>query len=256
MSGDGDFLGVKSYGEAAKEVVKKSLPSIGAYIDKICMPVAEEIGLLLKDKISFWRAQNAIKIIEKSKRLTEEKGIQGTIHPRLLNKIVDSSSWEEDDLVGSMWAGLLSSSIDKSPTKENLLFISILDNLTPNQCKIIDYVCRNCTVTKTEKGFLWAKNLIKSPDEIGKISGITNLHTLDRELDSLYAKGLIQSAIDLITNDANIAPRPLALQLFARCNGEKDDFFAFYEMQGNFLKEPEKQFREDQGHTLNPKFDG
>jgi hypothetical protein len=57
-----DILGLKPYGDSVKVVTQAAVDGAAAYLGKICLPAAEEFGLLLKDKVSRWRAANAVSI--------------------------------------------------------------------------------------------------------------------------------------------------------------------------------------------------
>jgi len=45
----------------------KIIYGINSFLGSICMPAAEEFGLLLRDKIAYYRLKNFFKIIEKKK---------------------------------------------------------------------------------------------------------------------------------------------------------------------------------------------
>jgi hypothetical protein len=64
-----DILGAKPIADAALVVTKGSVDGAGAFLSRICLPVAEEFGLLLKDKVGHWRANNAAKIANKAEIL-------------------------------------------------------------------------------------------------------------------------------------------------------------------------------------------
>ena len=63
-----DILGIKPVGEAVNTIVKGSVEGTSAFLSRICLPAAEEFGLLLQDKISHWRTQNLIRIAEKAEK--------------------------------------------------------------------------------------------------------------------------------------------------------------------------------------------
>jgi hypothetical protein len=85
-----DVLGLKSYGDAINTVAKGSVEGVGAFLGKICLPAAEEFGLLLRDKIAYYRTVNLAKVIEKTKKKMGELGGEpsGTMSPKVLKEIV------------------------------------------------------------------------------------------------------------------------------------------------------------------------
>jgi hypothetical protein len=54
-----DIFGVQPLSKAAERVIDGAVEAAKSLFDRICLPAAEEFGLLLKDRLSHWRAQNA-----------------------------------------------------------------------------------------------------------------------------------------------------------------------------------------------------
>jgi hypothetical protein len=65
---DDDKIIEKFAEESAKESIGKIIDRINSFLGSICMPAAEEFGLLLRDKIAYYRLKNFFKIIEKTKK--------------------------------------------------------------------------------------------------------------------------------------------------------------------------------------------
>ena len=68
-----DLLGIKPIGEAINAATKAAIDAASAFLGRICLPAAEEFGLLIRDKISFWRLKNFLKISEKAENLLRQK---------------------------------------------------------------------------------------------------------------------------------------------------------------------------------------
>ena len=128
-----DILGIKPISHA----VEKTVDGLGTFLGKICLPVAEEIGLLLQDKVKVWRAENASKVLSKAERLlADQGGLDGkAIRPLLAWRIIENGSLADTDEVQIFWAGLLASSCTILTDDSNLIFISILSQLTSIQVK-------------------------------------------------------------------------------------------------------------------------
>lgn len=108
-----DLLGLKSFGDAVNTLAKGTIEGIGAFLSKVCLPASEEFGLLLRDRISVFRATNLAKVIDKAKNKTEHlKDSIRTVNPKLLKAVVEESSWAEDEPLQELWANLLASAID------------------------------------------------------------------------------------------------------------------------------------------------
>ena len=217
-----DVLGTKPIADSIKTVTQGTVDGVSAFLSRICLPAAEEFGLLMKDQVSSWRAKNAINIASKAQALVEQQVIKIAIHahPRMIYSTIENGSWVEDDLMQSLWAGLLASSCTPDGKDEsNLIFINMLAQLTNSQAKLIKYICENVGIYKSKVGWLCAESLFIEANEIMKITGIEDLHQMDRELDHLRALGLIHEGFSPQSTLASVAPHPLCLQLYVRSQG-------------------------------------
>lgn len=229
-----DLLGIKPISNA----VEKTVDGVGTFLGKICMPVAEEIGLLLQDKVKVWRASNANKVVNKAKEILEHQGsLDGkTVHPLLAWRIIEHGSFADTDEVQTFWAGLLASSCTILSDDSNQIFIDILSQLTKIQVKIIEYSCTNAKVFLTNHGFLQAEELIIDFAKVMEIAADTEIHRVDRELDRMRGLGLFGvyaggGGFDATTGLAIITPSALCLQLYARCQGNSDNPAEFYKAE-------------------------
>ena len=227
-----DLLGIKPVAESINTVTKGTVDGASAFLGRICLPAAEEFGLLLKDKVSSWRAKNAVDIANKAQSLLEEQ-VQGLVvsaHPRIIYSTLENGSWAEDDFMQNLWAGLLASSCTEDGKDEsNIILIGLLSQLTSNQAKIITHICESALVYQSDNGFITCEKLIMTFEDVIKVSGISDIHQLDRELDHLRSLELIDGgfAIDR-NNEAYLTPHSLCLQLYARAKGFVGSPIEFY----------------------------
>jgi hypothetical protein len=229
-----DLLGVKPLAEAANTLVKATVEGTSAFLSRICLPAAEEFGLLLRDRVSAWRANNATRIAQKAERkynqLPTPEGRHA--HPRLIAQIIEQGSWIEVDDVQELWAGLLASSCTEDGQDDsNLMFIDLLARLTVSEARILEHICRNATKIVTNAGWITADCFIMTLSELQKVGKISDFHRLDRELDHLRTVGLIAGGFPLDSTNANMTPTPLALQMYARCQGFIGDPLFFFGIQ-------------------------
>lgn len=122
--------------------------------------------------------------------------------------------------------GLFASSCSQDgQDDENLIFIDLLKQLTSPQAKIIKYSVENSRKVLYPNGLVMAEEGLQiHVDELKALTGVDNIHRLDRELDSLRYMGLLHtisggfsaSTVELI---ASIEPTYLALSLYVRCEG-------------------------------------
>jgi hypothetical protein len=52
--------GLKPFGEATKILAQGTVDGASAFLSRICLPAAEEFGIVLKDQVRHWRNQNVI----------------------------------------------------------------------------------------------------------------------------------------------------------------------------------------------------
>jgi len=169
-----DVLGLAPYGKALNTLTKGALEGAGAFLSRICLPVAEEFGLLLKDKVSNWRKQNAVEITLMAKDITDTRDNSETIHahPRLVMKIMEEGSWSDSTDVQKMWAGLLASSCSMTGKDEsNLLFINILSKLTSTEARLINYFSGKCNKKLSQCGLIHSEGFSPSVEELYHASG-------------------------------------------------------------------------------------
>jgi hypothetical protein len=227
-----DFLGIKPVADSFNRITRAAVDSASAFLGRICLPAAEELGLLFRDKVANWRARNAVAIVEAAReRLESGPEIAAPIqaHPRIVGQIIDAGSWADSDNVQKLWAGLLASSCTTDGKDEsNLIFANLLSQLTGLEANILAYGCQTAEKGVSSAGWLFANELRVNVAELIRITGVDDLQRLDRELDHLRALELIVGGFDPDTLDADIQPTSLGLHLYARCNGHREDPSLFY----------------------------
>ncbi|MGL1102350.1 Abi-alpha family protein [Vibrio vulnificus] len=229
MEQENDLLGVKPIARAAE----KSVDGVGSFLGKICMPVAEELGLYFQDKVKVWRAHNAAKIEEKARQLAiQNGGYEGqAVHPLLAWKIIENGSFADTSELQDVWAGLLTSSMDFQPDDSNHIFIDLVSQLTSIQVRIIEYSCLTANKYVSKAGYIQADSLTLDAKIVFEITGCNDLHRLDREMDHLSNLGLfggLGGGFHPENSIVDLTPSPLSLQLFARCCGSNQDPVTFY----------------------------
>lgn len=230
-----DILGIKPVGDSIKSVTKATIDGAAAFLSRICLPAAEEFGLLLQDKVKNWRQNNIIRMLlkseEKFNKFNKHQG--GHAHPRLVSQIIEHGSWVDDQGVQELWAGLLSSSCSEDGLDEsNLIFISILAQLTSLQARIINFACENAKKSITKAGWITTNaELSIELKGLEKITLCSDFHRLDRELDHLRSLELVHEGFYPDSTKAGITPTALALQLYVRCQGFIGSPIEYYGLQ-------------------------
>ena len=156
--------------------------------------------------------------------------------PRLVFDILDSGSKADDETLQDMWAGLLASACSENGDDEsNLIFIGLLSGLASSEVRILNEAC--ASARKLDPGRLVGSRAsdVRGREAI-EISGVSDLHRLDREIDHLRALGLltINAGFPVMRPDkiADVTPSTLGLQMFARCCGSRQSPEAFFGLSG------------------------
>ena len=221
-----DILGVKPVGQAIEHASKTTIDGASNFLSRICMPAAEEFGLLLHDKVKRWRASNTAQALLEAERLVNKyrPGEVVAIHPRLLAVTLEGAGWTEDDLMQNMWAGLLATACTADGRDDgNLVFTNILTRLTGAQVRILNLACEGTSKALDARGLLKLERRLYVPlEQLLQATELTDIHRLDIELDSLRELGLIVLGFDAQnpdTNQVDVTATALAINLYVRCQG-------------------------------------
>ena len=217
-----DILGVKPIAESVNTVTEGTVKGASAFLSRICLPAAEEFGLLLKDKVSSWRAKNAVDIANKAQVLLEKQvgNIVLHAHPRIVYSTIENGSWAESDFMQNLWAGLLASSCTKDGKDEsNLILINLLAQLTSSQARLIDHICQNCETFQTEAGWIGSLPMHMELEELAQVMMVGDIHQIDRELDHLRGAELITGGMSPEHTRAEVSPHALCLNFYVRSQG-------------------------------------
>jgi len=242
-----DIFGVKPIAQAVETVTAGTVAGASAFLSRICLPAAEEFGLLIQDKVRGWRAKNAALIASKAEvKLGAQPETQDVhAHPRLVGLILEQGSWIEVDEIQEMWAGLLASSCTEDGLDDsNLMFADLLSRLSASQARILDHACRHAGKVVAPNGLIFVPfdgEVHIDLETLHSVSGVTDLHRLDRELDHLRGLELINPDgggfnLNSPVPTADATPTTLALQMFARLSGYRGDPVPFFG-----LTQPENQ---------------
>ena len=232
-----DIFGLKPVSDSIKTVTQAMIEAASAFLSRICLPAAEEFGLLLRDKVHHWRETNKVKILQKAEEKLNKFSSKEDkhAHPRLIAEILNKGSWVANAEIQDMWAGLLASACTNDGSDEsNLIFINILAQLTSLQANILNYGCENAKKELAKAGWITSGDqLMVSLGELQTITGCSDFHRLDRELDQLRNFGLIgyglgSGGFGPDSTDADISPTGLALQMYVRCKGFIGDPIEFF----------------------------
>ena len=228
-----NILGLKPVGDAIKLTMEKSFEAAEAILSRICLPVAEEFGLMLQDKVRYWRLKNMVKIIEKTEGKLEfrEDKLELKAHPRVVNSILENASWQENEKIQDLWAGLLASSCSKNHINDdNIIYIEILKQLTPSEAAIINYWSQQSEIEIDDAGIARPdKGILMSAKEFFQIVNTEDLDKLNSEINHLKGLDLIEEGLGLASGffyregnpelQMGLKISPLALNLYVKGHG-------------------------------------
>lgn len=231
-----DVSGVETLAGTVDKATEAAISGAGAFLSRICLPVAEELGLLLRDRVSGWRQRNALKITHRAEQITKQLGFPKDVHahPRLVHMAVESGSWADSDEVQDMWAGLLASSLSKDGSSDdNLVFMNVLAQLTHYQALLFNGACKSSEKRLTSAGFVVAQWLVLDRATVCSLAQCEDFQIVDFHLDHLRETGLLSTEAGFRTEtlDAVMTPSPFGLQFYVRCQGfvgSPADYFADY----------------------------
>ncbi len=192
--------------------------------------------MLLRDRVRGWRAANIATITAKAEEqlLITEAPSNVHAHPRLVSGILEEGSWIEDPVVQDMWGGLLSSSCTEAGDDEsNLVFVNLLSQLTKLQARLLKYICENAPKSAAQNGLIQPESIIITYDVLMKVTGESDIHRLDREIDHLREIGLIGGGFESYSasTNARVTPSAIALHMYVRCQGVRISPIDFFSLE-------------------------
>lgn len=181
-----DVLGIKPVADAISHVSKATVDGAAAFLSRICLPAAEEFGLLLQDRVKSWRARNAAAVVAEAEKSLNynQPNAKATAHPRLVAAVIEHGSWSYESQLHQMWGGLLASSCSPDGHDEsNLIFTGMLSQMTAVQAKVMCYSCEKTQKVISPAGLIVPQGeVIVDLPTLESITGIADIHRLDIEL--------------------------------------------------------------------------
>jgi len=112
------------------------------FLVKIAGPAAEEVGLLLQDKVRIYRFRNQLKVLAKAQKMLDDAGVSPTSVPlKTLLPLLNGAALEEEDDLSTKWAALLANAATpNSPLAIYPSFPHILSQLSPRDARVLDAI--------------------------------------------------------------------------------------------------------------------
>jgi hypothetical protein len=216
--------------ETAAEYFVRELRAARAlgFLRRICPPAAEAIRQMLYERIGNKRAASAVEIAFKAEELLAQKGnTEGMLaHPEIVMRIIEDGSWSEVDWIQKLWAGLLvTSCTGNGQDKSNLVFIELLEKLTPIHLRILSAACKkgDAAISAGESATTLA--LYCTAEELIEATGSKSLLKIQQTIGHLSTFGLLaesgKSSYVPIAEKTKTTPTILGLRMHARCQGRR-----------------------------------
>lgn len=117
--------------------IAKAIQPFARVFEQLTGPMAEELGLLLRDKVRALRQRNTSAVVEGAGRLLEDAGRPiNAVPPRLLLPIIESASLENNPTIQEMWSGLLASASERAD-EMSPSYVEVLKQLTPVEARCL-----------------------------------------------------------------------------------------------------------------------
>jgi hypothetical protein len=234
-------------------IILKMLNEVSPFIKAICMPASEELGLMMRDQVRYWRLNNIIRIMDKSQKMIGFDGNELNLkaNPKVVLSIIDKGSLTDDDDLQNMWAGLVTSSCTEDGADDaNLIFVNILDRMSTIQARITKHICEDSKKVNSLEGLLLTSEYQIPLTELMEIADCNDIQRLDREVDYMASQRLIIGGLylkddkekSLVDDIVSITPTALLLNFYVRCTGHKgriDSYWKNY-IPNNEYKSPER----------------
>jgi hypothetical protein len=118
---------------------KAAIDGARAFFQRIAGPAAEELGLLIQDKVKSYRAALTVRTAIKAAEMLREAGRDaGPVPPRVLLPLLDGASVEDDANLSERWAALLANAADAAGPGVAPSFPFILRQLSPLDAFIVE----------------------------------------------------------------------------------------------------------------------
>lgn len=240
MSDVNDLLGIKPIGEAIDKTVGTVIESASVFLDSVCKPAMIEFGSMLSDKVRYWRLNNISKMLMKAKGKMEfvDGKLELKANPKVAIAVMENSSYEEDDTIQDMWAGLfVSSCTEDGKDDSNMVFVDLLKSLNSIEARILQYACNNAAVEVFQNGLILGVKYLVSFNDITAIAETDDMYVIDNCLDhlaqlGLFRKSYFEGVSGFLATDktlqAGITPSALGLSLYYKATGSKLSLLDFY----------------------------
>ena len=193
---------------------------------RVCPARSDEAVTQITGEMDEFRTGNMLAVANLAEKMLASRPHAKSLraHPHIVASILKNGSWEKDDVVQRMGAGLLVSSCDEcGDDQSNLDLIDLLEQVTANQVHILFECCRRAVATGLGSDGGAASPVILSNHEMIRITGIYDVYRNATDVAYLHNFGLIHRNFDFSTHASmtnfDVTPTPLGMRLYTNCLG-------------------------------------
>lgn len=128
--------------KTADKSLGAAINGVAKFFGAICMPAAEELGELVKDQVKYYRIKNLISIQQKIQDyIGPLPASAGNASPKLLKVLIEDASWESDDILQSLWAGLVAGEIKSCSSGDDaMIYTEHLRGMSSYEARILKLI--------------------------------------------------------------------------------------------------------------------
>jgi len=141
------------------------------FINKVLGPAADELGLILGERIRMFRLQNQIKLFQEAQQMLKTAGISPQqVGLKTLLPLMEGASIEDDPSLAQKWSALLANAANpQSLVTIEPSFAEVLKQLTTNQAHILQMAYDAADPTLPKEQWL-DKSAVPAKDILAKLS--------------------------------------------------------------------------------------
>lgn len=212
------------------------LRDLGGFFGKVLGPVFTEAGGVLGDWTRFVRWKNLVRIEDKMNAIHAARNVEQTtsIPPKYAVPMLEAASWEDDDSLQEMWAGLIANATDPAKRLDlKRVFSDVLQSLEPMDVRILKHLAGQGwkQFRNVPGGGVFAADLAKltAASEQDVFVSLQNLHRLGLLVDEFITKsgeqpfpstmefGTTSFGVRVVDRKTTFRPSPLGHQLLKAC---------------------------------------
>lgn len=117
--------------DVTSAVGEKVVDKVFGFVSTLIKPSVKQSGLLIKDRVTLYRFEKQIKILEKARQICEKHNVSTkVIKLKLLCPLLDFAGIEDDEELENRWSNLLANMVDSNQNIDNHVFPYILSQIS------------------------------------------------------------------------------------------------------------------------------